>query len=84
MVLYDIDIEGQREEWLKVACMRLPLSTGAAPILFQTEVTVTPSEEWRDDWRDEATGGQDPSVPVWLTMGCFCLLNGGFVYERRG
>lgn len=59
--------EERRES--KAACTGPPLSTGAAPILFQTEVIVTPTEGRRAEGRDEVTGGQDPSAPLWLDNG---------------
>lgn len=59
-MLCDID----RSEVNQPACTGPPLSTGAAPILFQTEVIVTPAEGWSDEGRDEVTGGQDPSAPL--------------------
>lgn len=43
------------KKWITPACSGAPLSTGAAPILFQTEVIVTPSEGWRDEWSDQRT-----------------------------
>lgn len=45
---------------IKPGCTGPALSTGAAPILFQREVTVTPTEGRRDTGWDEVTGGQDP------------------------
>lgn len=64
----------KEERWIKPVCTGPSLSTGAAPILFQTEVTVTPTEGWRGwrvGWSDRRTG---PFQRLFgLTMGCFCL-----------
>lgn len=43
-MLYNIDNEDKRREVDEPACAGPCLSTGAAPILFQTEVIVTPTD----------------------------------------
>lgn len=71
LLLYEINNEGKWREVNKIAVDTEPsLSTGAAPILFQTEVTVTPTEGRRLGWSDRRTG---PFQCLFSpTMGCFC------------
>lgn len=49
---------------IKPVCIGSPISTGAAPILFQTEVTVNPPKQHAHtegvEGMDEVTGEQEP------------------------
>lgn len=67
-------MRAKEERRIKPGCTGPSLSTGAAPILFQREVTVTPTEGWRGwraGWSDRRTGPFQRLSG--LTMGCFCL-----------